>query len=50
MFLQATEVKTSEIDFNSEFITSMVSRIDYTALKKAVEMVCITFLKNFQWF
>ena len=36
---QATDVKKSEIDFNPEFITSMVSRLDYTALKKAVEMV-----------
>jgi len=39
LLIRATEVKTSEIDFNSEFITSMVSRIDYTALKKAVEML-----------
>lgn len=37
--IQATEMKEVEVDFNPEFITRMIPRLEWDALVKALEMV-----------
>lgn len=37
--LQAKEVKVNEVDFNPEFISRMIQKVDWPALCKAAENV-----------
>ncbi|XP_001607595.1 multifunctional methyltransferase subunit TRM112-like protein [Nasonia vitripennis] len=37
--IEAKEVKISEVDYNSEFISRIIPKLDYTAFYKAAESV-----------
>lgn len=46
--IQAKEVKVNEVEFNPEFISRMIPKIEWPALCKAVESVRL--LLSFQHF
>ena len=41
--MQAKEVKVNEVDFNPEFISRMIQKVDWPALCKAAENVIFFF-------
>lgn len=38
-FLQAKDVKVSEVEFNPDFVVRMIPKLDWEALQKAAENV-----------
>lgn len=41
-FVQATEVKVNDVDFNPEFVSRMIPKLEWSALVQAAEEVSLT--------
>lgn len=42
LFVQATEVKLNDVDFNPEFVSRMIPKLEWSALVQAAEEVSLT--------
>lgn len=45
MLLQAKDIRVSEADFNMEFVSRIIPKIDWNALYTAADGVCVSLKK-----
>ena len=46
VFVQATEVKVNEVEFNPQFVSRMIPKLEWSALVQAAEEVSLTALET----